>query len=82
MGVGFPLAEALEAAGAGDTISLEDGTYTEENLVTVRGGEEGLPLTIVGGRDAVLNFGKSNRVVFVKHSWVTLEVRVRVASVF
>lgn len=42
------------AAGAGDTVVLADGEY-DEPIVTVVGGEEGNPLTITGGRGAVIN---------------------------
>lgn len=33
---------------------LADGRY-DEAIVTVQGGERGNPLTITGGRDAVIN---------------------------
>lgn len=71
----YSLASALQKAGPGDTISLSDGTY-KEALVTVQGGEEGSPLKIVGGRGAEINGHSNEKVVFVQHSWVSLEVRV------
>ena len=75
------LTAALDEAGAGDTISLADGVYREP-IVTLRGGEEGSPLTIEGGRGAVVNYFSgdksvmwSQKVVDIKHSWITLKVR-------
>jgi len=44
----------LHAAGAGDTVVLADGRY-DEAIVTIQGGERGNPLTITGGRGAVIN---------------------------
>ncbi len=76
------LTAALGKAGAGDTIKLADGTYREP-IVTQQGGEDGKPLTIEGGRGAVINYFSgdqsmmwSQNVVDIKHSWVTLRVRV------
>ncbi|CBN76927.1 FirrV-1-B30 precursor [Ectocarpus siliculosus] len=72
------LTAALEVAGAGDTISLGDGIYREP-LVTMKAGVEGNPLVIEGGRDAVVNYYTgdksimwSQKVVDIRHSWVTL----------
>ncbi|CAM9972501.1 unnamed protein product, partial [Ectocarpus sp. 13 AM-2016] len=75
------LTAALEVAGAGDTISLGDGIYREP-LVTMNAGVEGNPLVIEGGRGAVINYFTgdksmmwSQKVVDIRHSWVTLRVR-------
>ena len=77
------IAAALDAAGPGDTIKLADGTYREP-IVTKRSGEYGSPLTIEGGRGAVINYFSgdqsvmwSQKVVDIKHSWITLRVRGR-----
>ena len=76
------LTAALDVAGPGDTISLADGIYLEP-IVTTQGGEEGNPLTIEGGRGAVINYFSgdksimwSQKVVDIKHSWITLRVRI------
>ncbi|CAB1115742.1 unnamed protein product [Ectocarpus sp. CCAP 1310/34] len=71
-GVPYSIASALAEAGAGDTVVLADGTYNEA-IVTVQGGESGNPLIITGGRDALVNAGDDGKVVYVQHSWVTLE---------
>eukprot|EP00903_Cladosiphon_okamuranus_P015283 g14123.t1 len=60
------------AAGPGDTVVLGDGEY-DEAIVTVQGGEEGNPLMITGGRGAVVSARYDGKVVFVQHSWVTVE---------
>lgn len=59
----YSLTEALEVAGAGDRIFLENGVY-KESLITVGGGEEGNPLVIMGGRDAVINAENVDRYGF------------------
>lgn len=69
----YSIAEAIEAAGPGDTVSLGDGTY-DEPIVTVRDGEEGRPITITGGNRAIVNGEFDDRVVTVRHSWITLQV--------
>lgn len=72
----YSLAGALAEAGPGDIVSLANGTY-DEPLVTVAGGEDGNPLVIEGGPEAVFNAytGDRDKVVYVQHSWVTLRVR-------
>eukprot|EP00903_Cladosiphon_okamuranus_P016219 g14966.t1 len=77
-GVPMSLTDALEVAGAGDTISLGDGVYREP-IVTMHAGEDGNPLVIEGGRGAVINYFSgdkslmwSQKVVDVRHSWITL----------
>lgn len=47
-------------AGAGGTVVLADGRYTEA-ILTVQGGEEGNPLTITGRRDAVISADGAGR---------------------
>lgn len=69
----YSIAEAIEAAGPGDTISLGDGTY-DEPIVTVRDGTEGSPIVIVGSDRAIINDDVDGRVVTVRHSWTTLKV--------
>lgn len=76
----YSLTAALEDAGPGDTISLADGTY-DEPIVTMAAGEEDSPLVIKGSRDAVITAFSgdkdmmwSQKVVDVRHSWITLQV--------
>lgn len=69
----YSIAEAIEAAGPGDTISLGDGTY-DEPIVTVRDGTEGNPIVIMGSDRAIINDDFDGRVVTVRHSWTTLKV--------
>ncbi|CAM9797922.1 unnamed protein product, partial [Ectocarpus sp. 13 AM-2016] len=73
------LTAALEVAGAGDIISLADGIYREP-IVTMNAGVEGNPLVITGGRGAIINYFSGDRslmwsqkVVDIRHSYVTLE---------
>ncbi|CAM9145891.1 unnamed protein product, partial [Laminaria digitata] len=73
------LTEALDMAGAGDTITLADGLYREP-IVTMNAGTEGNPLVIKGGRGAVISAFSGDRmlmwdqkVVDIRHSWITLE---------
>ena len=82
-GTPMSLTDALLEAGAGDTISLGDGVYREP-IVTMNAGEEGRPLVIEGGRGAVINYFSgdkslmwSQKVVDIRHSWITLRVSVR-----
>ncbi|CAN0313635.1 unnamed protein product [Ectocarpus sp. 13 AM-2016] len=73
-GDGFDLAEAMELAEAGDTVSLQDGTY-EQALETVRDGESKNPITVVGGPGAIIKAQNSaGRSVFVGHSFIELKV--------
>eukprot|EP00752_Nemacystus_decipiens_P016996 g15219.t1 len=71
-GTPYSIGSALAEAGPGDTVVLADGEY-DEAIVTVQGGERGNPLTITGGRSAVINAEYHGRVVLVQHSWVTIE---------
>lgn len=82
-GVPMSLTDALLEAGAGDTISLGDGIYREP-IVTMNAGEEGSPLVIEGSRGAVINYFSgdkslmwSQKVVDIRHSWITLRVSKR-----
>lgn len=75
-GDGFDLAEAMELAEAGDTVSLQDGIY-EQALETVRDGEPGNPITVVGGPGAIINAqNDAGRSVHVGHSFIELKVRM------
>ncbi len=80
------LTDALASAGPGDTIMLADGIY-KEPIVTQRDGYEGSPITIKGGRGAVINDFSgdksimwSQKVVDIQHSWITLTVRADTAA--
>ena len=66
------LEEALHYAVGGDTIVLSNGIYTHRVKSTVAG-EEGNPITIVGGRDAVIQANSPS--VSIGHSWITIQVR-------
>lgn len=87
-GTPMSIAEALEVAGPGDTVALRDGVY-KEPIITMRAGEEGNPLVIEGGRGAVINYFSGDRsimwsqkVVDVRHSWITLRVSKRGPGAF
>lgn len=66
------LSDAVELAVAGDVVSLADGTYTDQ-IQSYVSGQEGSPITIVGGRGAVVKAPSPS--VRIEHSWITLEVR-------
>lgn len=70
----YDLGEAMALARPGDTVSLADGRY-DRALVTKADGEEGNPITIEGGEDAVINGDFSSRSVLVQHSHITLKVK-------
>ncbi|CAN0411292.1 unnamed protein product, partial [Laminaria digitata] len=65
----YSLPDALYRAEPGDTIVLANGTYTDR-LESYASGEEGSPITIVGGRGAVLQ--STSPSVHIEHSWITL----------
>ena len=69
----YSLPDALSKAVPGDTIVLANGTYTDR-LESYAAGEEGNPITIVGGRGAVLQ--STSPSVHIEHSWITLEVSI------
>ncbi|CAM9176520.1 unnamed protein product [Laminaria digitata] len=66
----YSLLDALDRAQGGDTIALEDDTYTDR-IKSTAAGEEGNPIVISGGRGAVLK--ASSPCVKITHSWITLE---------
>lgn len=68
----YGLSDAMELAEAGDTVLLADGTYTDR-IESYVSGEVGNPITIVGGRGAVIKAPSPS--VRVEHSYITLEVR-------
>ena len=68
----YTLLDALDRAGGGDTIALEDATYTDQ-IHSTGPGEEGNPITIIGGKDAVLKAKSPS--VKITDPWVTLEVK-------
>lgn len=77
----YTIEAALAVAGPGDTVSLADGLYREP-IVTMAHGEEGSPLVIEGGPGAVISAFSGDRslmwsqkVVDIRHSWITLRVR-------
>ena len=69
----YDLSEAMDLAEPGDTVSLADGTY-DQAIVSSRDGESGNPITVVGGRDAIINGAFNHRNVWITHSFITLEV--------
>ena len=66
------LLQAMELAGPGDVVQLEDGTY-RERLESVRNGEEGSPITVTGTGGAIIN-ADAHRSVQVIHSYIHLVV--------
>lgn len=67
----YSLLDALDMAKGGDTIQLEDGTYTDQ-IHSTGPGEEGNPITIIGSRQAVLK--ATSPCVEITHSWIELKV--------
>ena len=67
----YSVLDALDRAVGGDTIELEDGTYTDQ-IHSTGPGQEGNPITIIGSRNAVVK--ATNPCVEITHSWITLEV--------
>ena len=62
----------MKLAGPGDIIELEDGIY-KDALESVTDGEEDNPITVTGGREAVIE-STSSPSVLVAHSHVHLVV--------
>jgi len=62
---------ALQLARPGDTIHLAPGHYYQD-VYTVRDGEPGKPITIVGAENAVVHGLTSNRIFQVHHDYITL----------
>ena len=69
----YDLAAAMLLAEPGDTVSLADGTY-DQAIVSERDGEPGNPITVVGGRGAIINGDYRRRSVLITHSFITLKV--------
>lgn len=69
----WDLSEAMSSAQAGDIVSLADGTY-DQAIVSENDGEPGNPITVVGGRGAIINGDFNSRSVLIKHSFITLKV--------
>ncbi|CAN0431577.1 unnamed protein product, partial [Laminaria digitata] len=67
----YGLSEALKMAQSGDTVLLGDGEY-HERLKSSRDGQEGNPITIVGGVNAVIK--ASSDAIKINHSWITIQV--------
>ena len=63
--------QALQLAQPGDTIHLARGHYYQD-VYTVRDGEPGKPITIVGTREAVVHGLTSNRIFQVHHDYISL----------
>ncbi|MDE2747885.1 MAG: right-handed parallel beta-helix repeat-containing protein [Chloroflexota bacterium] len=62
---------ALQLAQPGDTIHLGPGHYYQD-VYTVRDGEPGKPITIVGASKAVVHGAASNRIFQVHHDYISL----------
>jgi len=72
----FPLKsiqKALNKAFAGDTVILLPGKYYE-NIKSVRDGEEGKPITIIGMPGSVIhgNLSPKGKVLHITHSYIKL----------
>ena len=72
-GRGITIDEAMSLAVPGDTVYLADGTY-DQAIVSKRDGEEGNPITVTGGRKAIINGSCSSKMVTIRHSFITLKV--------
>lgn len=70
---GGVIADAIAAAGPGDTITLQPGTYTEA-LTTVRGGTASAPITIraAQGRGSVI-VTRAGQVLRVSHPFIVID---------
>ena len=68
---GGSIQDALDKAQPGDTVSLADGKY--DGFISVRDGEKDARITISGSRDAIVNGGKSSRMIEINHSYHTLD---------
>jgi parallel beta-helix repeat protein len=65
--------KALSNASPGSVIELADGTYTQ-SVATVRSGTKALPITIHGGKGAVLQGKKGKGRIFeVHHDYLQLD---------
>ncbi len=62
---------ALQLARPGDTIHLGPGHYYQD-VYTVRDGEPGKPITVVGTEHAVVHGLTSNRIFQVHHDYISL----------
>jgi hypothetical protein len=62
---------ALQLAQPGDTIHLAPGHYYQD-VFTIRDGEPGRPITIVGASNAVVHGLTSNRIFQVHHDYISL----------
>ena len=62
---------ALQLAQPGDTVHLGPGHYYQD-VYTVRDGEPGKPITIVGTKNAVVHGLTSNRIFQVHHDYISL----------
>ena len=62
---------AIQLAQAGDTIHLQPGHYYQD-VNTIRDGEPGRPITIVGTSNAVVHGVASNRIFQVHHDYISL----------
>ena len=62
---------ALQLAQPGDTIHLQPGHYYQD-VYTVRDGEPGRPITLVGSANAVVHGLTSNRIFQVHHDYISL----------
>lgn len=62
---------ALQLAQPGDTIHLGPGHYYQD-VYTVRDGEPGKPITIIGTEKAVVHGLASNRIFQVHHDYISL----------
>ena len=69
----YSLPDALDMAVGGDSITLDDGTYTDQ-IHSTHPGEPDNPRTISGTRGAVIKANDSP-CIKITHSWITLEVR-------
>lgn len=64
--------KAIDMAMPGDAIELMPGTYYQD-VVTKRSGQQDLPITIYGSKEAVVKGRGRARIFEINHSFITLD---------
>lgn len=62
---------AIELAQPGDAVVLAPGEYRQD-IITVRSGDKGAPITVKGPREAIIKGNGEDRVVEINHDYITL----------
>ena len=69
---GDSIQDTLNQAQAGDTITIESGTY-EEQLISINNGSEGAPITLRAADGAEVLITQPGEVLQIEHSWWRVE---------